>query len=715
MPAARPLPIVLAALAAYGLIPLLNADDTDAVWRQLESPVYADREAATTALWSRGKSVRDRLATEAETGGLDKRERCRRLIRLIDLGLPISAKKPAVNAILAYEYDLPEDEKRRLIRAAVSVAAAGSPALLKLGLDEPVPACRQLLFAAGSVASGPYLGSLIEAGDTGRTELRRYVDAYLPYDHPVLGAIAALDVTLTDQAGETDARIAALLAKPNRNDAEDRVLITLFVLTGRTDEAERLAEANAQGGNGMDRAANALAVRSGDRTAVLARLGLPAQSTDVRIIARLIAGDAAGAGVLLDEEIRTNPPANAAGRSRIGQLNFLLGRVDAGMGDFSGLGEIGLLRAQGRWAEALSAKPPADGDTTPSRQRRDAELQQLRQDVGQLKPERPPRTSVALTPELQAAAAATKRNDAAAVVAATQGVTPGDRAAQSAALWLRAESLEQLNRTSEAKTARDTADLHAIVTQTGVPEALAKLDAVGLSDAADRVADRLSRRQADNAWLNALLADRSYRVAVRRKDWAAAVRSADDLLLWHTLGELTVTEPAGHLRMNHRRWLAAAQLAMDNGDTVKAIDCANTAVAYLPIDLAVPVAMVAKLRAADESAAADALFDRVWTRQLSLCRQFPKASSIRNTAAWMALRCDRNVAEALKLATEAVAFQPDNEAFLDTLAEAQFRNDRREQAVATMRRAQKLRPNDSVILARLKGFEQGKVVLPNED
>ena len=73
MPAARHTSIAPAVLAAIvAIVPNARAV-TDDVWRQLESPVFAEREAATQAIWSQGAAARDRLRVEVERGGVDKR------------------------------------------------------------------------------------------------------------------------------------------------------------------------------------------------------------------------------------------------------------------------------------------------------------------------------------------------------------------------------------------------------------------------------------------------------------------------------------------------------------------------------------------------------------------------------------------------------------------------------------------------------------------
>ena len=72
----------------------------------------------------------------------------------------------------------------------------------------------------------------------------------------------------------------------------------------------------------------------------------------------------------------------------------------------------------------------------------------------------------------------------------------------------------------------------------------------------------------------------------------------------------------------------------------------------------------------------------------------------------MSARCGQKLDEAVRLADEAVAASPDNSAYLDTAAEAHFRNGDARGAVRLETRALELRPNDVFMKGQLEKFQR---------
>lgn len=79
----------------------------------------------------------------------------------------------------------------------------------------------------------------------------------------------------------------------------------------------------------------------------------------------------------------------------------------------------------------------------------------------------------------------------------------------------------------------------------------------------------------------------------------------------------------------------------------------------------------------------------------------------KNNLAWLCARCGENKAEALQWATQATTAMPDNAAFLDTLAEANYQLSYYEKAVEIETRVLRARPNDVFLTRQLQRFRQG--------
>ncbi|HMC10602.1 MAG TPA: hypothetical protein VKH44_04905, partial [Pirellulaceae bacterium] len=74
-------------------------------------------------------------------------------------------------------------------------------------------------------------------------------------------------------------------------------------------------------------------------------------------------------------------------------------------------------------------------------------------------------------------------------------------------------------------------------------------------------------------------------------------------------------------------------------------------------------------------------------------------------SAWLCAISHRKLDEAQRLAELAVKLDPDQAAYVDTLAEVYFQQGKREAAVELSRRAVELSPNGAEMKRRLKHFE----------
>jgi tetratricopeptide (TPR) repeat protein len=78
-----------------------------------------------------------------------------------------------------------------------------------------------------------------------------------------------------------------------------------------------------------------------------------------------------------------------------------------------------------------------------------------------------------------------------------------------------------------------------------------------------------------------------------------------------------------------------------------------------------------------------------------------------NNLAWLCARCDERLDEALELSSRAIEEMPQNFAYLDTAAEANFRKGNPAKAVELEEFALTFRPKDTFMIEQLERFRKG--------
>jgi tetratricopeptide (TPR) repeat protein len=150
--------------------------------------------------------------------------------------------------------------------------------------------------------------------------------------------------------------------------------------------------------------------------------------------------------------------------------------------------------------------------------------------------------------------------------------------------------------------------------------------------------------------------------------------------------------------------LLAARQALDKQAEAQRLD----ELMLLPLtDLDTVGEVLPILREHKRDAAADDLFERLYADYKTILELDPEHPEYLNNVAWFGARSGERPAEAVKLATKAIALDKDNAAYLDTAAEAHFRNGNPAEAVRLEVRALELRPNDHFMREQLKRFQDG--------
>ena len=109
----------------------------------------------------------------------------------------------------------------------------------------------------------------------------------------------------------------------------------------------------------------------------------------------------------------------------------------------------------------------------------------------------------------------------------------------------------------------------------------------------------------------------------------------------------------------------------------------------------------------------DAYFSRVFEAARTKVLELKDDAQSHNDLAWLCARSGRHLNEAVGWATRAVELQPDEGAFLDTLAEAKFRTGKAHEAVEIETRALTLRPEDEAfMIVQLARFRAAAATQP---
>ena len=91
---------------------------------------------------------------------------------------------------------------------------------------------------------------------------------------------------------------------------------------------------------------------------------------------------------------------------------------------------------------------------------------------------------------------------------------------------------------------------------------------------------------------------------------------------------------------------------------------------------------------------------------LTILQQYPDSVLHHNNYAWMCSRCGRRLSDSLAHAERAVQLEPDNTSYLDTLAEAAFRNGDTKRATGLADRCILLNPFKPVYREQRRRFAE---------
>jgi tetratricopeptide (TPR) repeat protein len=134
--------------------------------------------------------------------------------------------------------------------------------------------------------------------------------------------------------------------------------------------------------------------------------------------------------------------------------------------------------------------------------------------------------------------------------------------------------------------------------------------------------------------------------------------------------------------------------------------------AVVPEDLSIPLQVVTRLDKLGKNKEADEIFEAAFAFHQKLCAKSAQDPNPANDLAWLCAVCRRRLDEALDLSQKAVALEPKNPAYLDTLAEIHFQKRNRERAIELMKQCIELSPDNDYFRKQRDRFEKSDPATP---
>jgi Tfp pilus assembly protein PilF len=278
---------------------------------------------------------------------------------------------------------------------------------------------------------------------------------------------------------------------------------------------------------------------------------------------------------------------------------------------------------------------------------------------------------------------------------------------QALPLYLRGWALAQAGDAKEGQRWMDLAVLQPLGSEdTRYTLAQGLTDRL-ISEAAGREWERLDRLATPaSSYADATARELALKALAEKAPARAAAYARRELL--HSLvgdGGIYTYEGQLSLFLQERQYAARGLLAAGKLDDARKEIHAALAVHPGSIDLA--IGLVPELTKAGHKKDADELYERVVAVHEGLCKQYPDSPWSRNNTAWLCVRCRRDLDAALAHAQKAVQLEPDNAAYLDTLAEVHFQKGDKAKALELIKKCVELDAEYTYFRAQKKRIEAG--------
>jgi tetratricopeptide (TPR) repeat protein len=281
-------------------------------------------------------------------------------------------------------------------------------------------------------------------------------------------------------------------------------------------------------------------------------------------------------------------------------------------------------------------------------------------------------------------------------------------------LYLKGWALAQAGQEQEGKRLMDLAHWLPLGNESARFAFIAELSRRRHRDAVRREAELLVRFSVPGSFY----AGEGFRqlalAAFQRGDHLKAAAYHELAMLRCLRPQTNFAETTAYLGVPHfvHRHRAAGLLAA--GRTGEALKEAEICLAAMPGNSELQSLLVPELEKRGHEADADSLFARCYDLHAATCRDYPNSAWAHNALAWTCASARRNLNEAFEHARKAVALEPSNPGYHDTLAEVYFQRGDAAEAIEEIQRSIALDGKRAYFQKQLKRFKAGdpKAALP---
>lgn len=287
------------------------------------------------------------------------------------------------------------------------------------------------------------------------------------------------------------------------------------------------------------------------------------------------------------------------------------------------------------------------------------------------------------------------------------GRAADDSDQRSLALFLQGHALEKSGDKQEAQRLKDLAEMLPLAEAARRRTLADGLKERGLIEDAIRQWKLILRTTAFRDWYSSN-ASMNLGNALSGKDHLAAADHWEALSLSVLKTSSSFIEVEGYLQLPHLVHKSRARGMLAGGNNESAIANLWISQRAYPGNIDLAEDLIPELETAGLKSVADELFDKVYQPNEQVCVDYPNNASAQNNVAWLAARSGRRLGEALAHARRAVELEPENAAYLDTLAEALYRTGGRREAIELEQRCLEQDPENDHFQRQLARFKSGQ-------
>jgi tetratricopeptide (TPR) repeat protein len=274
-------------------------------------------------------------------------------------------------------------------------------------------------------------------------------------------------------------------------------------------------------------------------------------------------------------------------------------------------------------------------------------------------------------------------------------------------LYLRGWALARSGQKAEGQKLMDLAHGLPLANESARAQFASALAGHGLAEAAQREYGLILRTGPVDSQAGNRARRQLARSAHAKRDFMRAAALDERAMIECLRADLMFEKKEAFLAVPHLIHRFRAQGFVSAGRFQEADREIQRALAALPAEIELVIALVPELEKHGHPKEAAELFARVTTVYEQLCKDYPRSSWAHNSLAWMSARCHRQLDQALQHAQQAADLAPGTAGILDTLAEVHFQRGEKDKAREIMQRCIALEGKTAYFRKQLARFEAG--------